>query len=296
MIADKFPQYREHIAAGLVGDGSECFGFDDDLSMDHDWGPAFCLWLTVQDYKAIGLSLQNEINKLSGEYAGITRQTSSWGKGRTGVFETGRFYERFIGFNHVPETMEEWRIIPEENLAAATNGMIFTDPPGEFTAFRNKLKEYYPEDIRLKKIASRCMAIAQSGQYNYTRCIKRREFVAAHYAEAQFFNSAISMIFLLNKRYKPFYKWMHRSLKELLVLGSLLYPLFSDIAIPSPDLSESLYKKKSRLIEEICGHIIQELKRQNLSDSGSDFLLDHGPAVQSKIRESSIRNLDVWID
>ncbi len=29
MIDKKFGDYRDRIAAGLVGDGSECFGFDD---------------------------------------------------------------------------------------------------------------------------------------------------------------------------------------------------------------------------------------------------------------------------
>jgi hypothetical protein len=41
MIEEKFPEYRSRIAAGLVGDGSECFGFDDEISRDHDWGLPF---------------------------------------------------------------------------------------------------------------------------------------------------------------------------------------------------------------------------------------------------------------
>ena len=230
MIEEKFPAYREKIAAGLVGDGSECFGFDDEISQDHDWGPAFCLWLTKEDYGAIGTLLRNEVDKLPREFAGIkAREESFWGTGRTGVFEIGEFYKRFIGFNHVPEGLREWQAIPEENLAAATNGKVFMDPVGEFTAFRQRLKEFYPEDLRLKKIASRCMTMAQSGQYNYTRCIRRGEYVAARLAEAHFINDTISMVFLLNKQYKPFYKWMHRAVKQLPILGDTMYRLFSDL-------------------------------------------------------------------
>jgi hypothetical protein len=297
MIAEKFPTYMERIAAGLVGDGSECFGFDDELSKDHDWGPAFCLWLNNEDYNAIGKSLQTEIDKLPKEYKGITRMTSDLGSGRTGAFETGLFYKRFIGYNHVPATMDEWRRIPEEYIAAATNGMVFTDPLGEFTSFRNRLNEFYPEDIRLKKIAARCMAIAQSGQYNYMRCIQRKEFVAALYAETEFINNAISIIFLLNKNYKPFYKWMHRAMKDLPVLGKTLYTVFTDLAaIEVSDSGKNFYKRKYELMEIICGHITTELGEQKLSDSNSSFLLDHGPAIQNKINDPYIRSLDVWIE
>ncbi|MCP4611445.1 MAG: DUF4037 domain-containing protein, partial [Planctomycetes bacterium] len=183
MIADKFGEHQNNIAAGLVGDGSECFGFDDELSRDHDWGPSFCLWLTKKNFETIGLGLQKEVQNLPGEFEGFgPRQESSWGDGRVGVFEIEQFYRKFIGLDHPPETLVEWRRIPEINLAAATNGKVFTDPLGEFTSFRDRLKSFYPEDVRLKKIASRCMTIAQSGQYNYPRCVKREDYVAAQWA------------------------------------------------------------------------------------------------------------------
>jgi hypothetical protein len=298
MIEEKFPAYQEKIAAGLVGDGSECFGFDDEISRDHDWGAAVCLWLTKEDYETIGSLLQNEIDKLPREFAGIkAREESFWGTGRTGVFETGEFYKRFIGFNRAPGDLREWQAIPEENLAVATNGKVFVDPVGVFTAFREKLKAFYPEDVRLKKIASRCMTMAQSGQYNYMRCIQRGEYVAARLAEAHFINDTVSMVFLLNRQYKPFYKWMHRALKQLPILGDTMYGLFSDLTAGYGEVSGGVpHTRKSGLMEEACRSVIEELKRQRLSDSESDFLLDHGPIVQTRIRDARIREMNVWIE
>ena len=141
------------------------------------------------------------------------------------------------------------------------------------------------------------MKMAQSGQYNYKRCIKRKEFVAAHIAESEFIEATISMIFLLNKKYRPFYKWMHKAMHKLPVLGSVIYQLLSELA----DMCENgdkdeFYCKNSRIIEEVCTYVIREMARQKMSDSSSDFLLDHGPLVQDKIQDNTLRNINVWLD
>ena len=45
--------------------------------------------------------------------------------------------------------------IPEAFLATAANGRVFYDEYGRFTAIRNRIKSYYPEDVRIKKITAR---------------------------------------------------------------------------------------------------------------------------------------------
>lgn len=303
MIERRFADHRDRIATGLVGDGSECFGYDDEISRDHDWGAGFCLWVKKEDYLKIGKRLQAEYNMLPREFDGFPdRQVSEWGKERIGVFEIGDFYRRFIGSEKPPSSLQEWRIIPETYLAVCTNGKVFVDELGEFSRFRNILLEYYPEDIRLKKIASRCMTIGRSGQYSLVRCVRHGEYVAAEYAMAMFIRDAISMVFLMNHRYMPYYKWMHRALKDLPGIGQTMHSLISDL-VTTPgahgcghDSMDSYYQHKFDGIEKICSILITALKREGLSDSESDFLVMHGPLVQSKIRNSEIRELNVWIE
>lgn len=289
-IQRQYPDYASRIAAGLVGDGSECFSFDDQISQDHDWGPSFQIWLTPEDYEAFGVQLQQLYQSLPGEFLGYpARIISDYGSGRVGVFEIGTFYSQFIGYRRPPKTIEEWRRLPEINLAAATNGKVFYDPVGKFTAFRQALLAYYPEDVRLKKLAARAMTVAQSGQYNFLRCARRSEWVAASYAEAEFMEKSISMIFLLNKQYRPFYKWMHRALKALPILGAEAYQMLMDLC----QLPIREYQKKNDIIEDLSQRIIGELHRQHLTSSNSDFLLDHGPEIQKRIQDPSLRQLHV---
>ncbi|MFP4477145.1 MAG: DUF4037 domain-containing protein [Desulfatibacillaceae bacterium] len=284
------PEWRAKVAAGLVGDGSECYGYDDQTSRDHDWGPGFCLWLPREDMPRMAPALHSAYDRLPGTYEGFgPRPMSRWGEGRTGVFEIQSFFARFIGYDRPPETHDEWLVIPENALAAATNGEVFFDPPGEFTRFREALAAFYPEDVRKKKIASRCMTMAQAGQYNFPRSMARKEWVAARYAETKFVADAISMAFLLNRAYTPFYKWMHRALADLPILGGWLYGRILEL-VEEPDPGE-----RERAVEDVCARFVVELGRQGLSRSESGFLADHGPEVQATIEDPALRERNVWV-
>lgn len=98
-------------------------------------------------------------------------------------------------------------------------------------------------------------------------------------------------------QYKPFYKWIHRAMKKLPILGEGIYKLFSDLVTAHEvESGEGIYERKIFLMEEACRYIIEELRRQGLSDSGSDFLLDHGPLVQRRVKDPQIKDINVWVD
>jgi len=283
-------QHVSKMAIGLVGDGSECLGFDDEHSRDHDWGPGFCIWLTKEDFVEIGPEIQKVYESLPKSFAGFeARMTSQWGDGRVGVLEMGSFYQRYLGSPGAPETLSQWLVIPENALAMATNGKVFHDPKGSFTAIRNSLLDCYPEDVRLKKLAAQCMSAGREGQYNYPRCLKRNELYAAAQAEMQFLKSALSIVFLLNKTYLPFYKWAHRAVKVLPILGNDSYDAIAELMeMNSP-------KDKEIRLESFAKKIIAQLKELGLSEGESDFLPDHGPLIQECIRDEEMRSYSVWM-
>jgi hypothetical protein len=288
MLARLFPWHKERIACGIAGEGSDCLGFDDEFSRDHDFGPGFCLWLTDEDEAEIGADLRAAYRELPQHFMGCAaRNPVSYGEQRLSAMPFTAFYRKFTGLPRAPESLDEWRRIPEHFLAAAVSGAVFEDALGAFSAIRGRLLEFYPEDVRLKKLAARAANMAQAGQYNYARCLKRKDEPAALRALSEFVGAACSMVHLLNKRYTPWYKWAHRSLLDMKIVPeahALLGALCADNT-PKEDRID--------LIEQICARVITALKAQGLTLAESDFLLDHSPAIMRGIADKRIRQMHV---
>lgn len=294
MIDKKFKDYKQYMAIGMLGFGSECLGYDDDISKDHDFGGGFCILLPLDIYNQIGQAMQKEYDMLPNEFMGIKRIASNHGEGRVGVFEINSFFNQFI--HHLPNSLEEWLYIEESALLNCTNGMIFDDYYGQVTKIRNDLK-YFPEDIRIKKIVRALAKMAQSGQYNYSRCMKRHNHVAASFALNEFIDQTLSLIYLLNKKYKPYYKWSFYALKDCTILYDIKDSLEKLVLLPNQDdkWQENIdiinyNDEKVRIIEYICQRVVEELNFEGLSSISDDFLDNHVYEVMSHIQDNIIKS------
>jgi len=217
MIHRLFPEYEARIAVGLSGRGSQCFGYDDELSADHDYTLGFSLWLTEEDEKDIGIELRRAYRELIPE---ARSQHSAMGGDGMGVMTIGEFYLPYTGSRGAPEDVLQWLYLPSHALAEATNGQVWRDDLGRFSSIRETLTCGMPEDVRIKKLAAAALIMAQSGQYNYSRCLRRGEQGAAMLAMGEFVRAASSVIFLLNRRHMPYYKWCFRAMGELPILAA----------------------------------------------------------------------------
>lgn len=291
MIEKEFSTVSDKIAAGLVGDGSECFGFDDELSVDHDFDAGFCLFLTQKDYDKFGFKLERAYAKLPKEFMGLKRKVlSPVGGNRKGVIIIDDFYKKYLGAPNAPDSIKRWLYTPSYSLAAASNGKIFVDKLGVFSSVRNQIKQGYPEDIRLKKLAAHTLLMAQSGQYNYERCVKRGETGAAQLTIFEFVKNAISAVYLLNNVYEPFYKWAYKGMRNLPVLTELEMSLTGLTELGN---GKTQAKTKLEIIEDIAAEFIKEFKRQNITSATCNNLETHAYSVTDKIKDGEIRNMHV---
>lgn len=292
VFREQFPELWPYLAVGLTGAGSECFGFDDETSRDHDFEPGFCVFLPGEDVvdRRSAFLLERACAKLPREFMGLRRGLMApVGGPRRGVLRTGEYFQEKVGAADGVLTLGQWLTLPEQALAEAVNGEIFMDNLVEVTRIRASLARF-PADVRLKKLAGCLLLMAQSGQYNYARCLTHGETGAAQLAAIEFAQNAMHAVFLLNDAYMPYYKWAFRAMRGLPRLA--LEAELLEYLITTPNDSD-LAREKQRVIEGICSDMIDELNLQGLTQANCGDLEKHAYSVNDRINDGEIRNLHI---
>ncbi len=273
LIARDFPSLYSGICIGLVGKGSECYGFDDEISKDHDYVDRVMLFLSQKDF------IQYK-EKLKSRFEEVFKETIE-------IWSIGNFYKYYTSFEEGPRNIYEFRKVSEEYLSTATNGEVFIDNLGKFSYIRERLLRYYPKDLKLKFLILSLNKMAQSGQYNFPRLIKRKDYVAANFALNEFIENFIYFVHIINNKYMPFYKWRYKNCTHLSVLG--------DYAKDSINkLLSSNMEEKTEIINDIVKDIIFYLKSSDLSNIDIDFLTYQALEVSKNIDDIKVKELDMW--
>ena len=217
LIHSGFPEYEDRIAVGIAGEGSDCFGYDDEISRDHDFGTGVCLWVTDEDMERFGYKLSIAYNELTDSVhrSYYTKRLRE----RRGVMTIHDFYSGILQVDcdtdHCHLSEADWYYLDHTCLKTATNGEVFRDDLGMFSSFRRLLLDYYPDRVWRTRIAEQLHAYAAALQVNYARCMSRRDTVAAQLCRSQGLAAAMELYFLLKREYPPYYKWTFRALTEL---------------------------------------------------------------------------------
>lgn len=289
LLIEGFSELYPRVAVGLVGHGSECFSFDDELSADHDYSLGFDIFLTDEDEEKYGFKLERAYAKLIKEKAKSVKR-SRYGEGERGVKRISDFYSFYTGVNGAPTTYGEWLSIPDGYLAESINGEVFCDNLGKFTEIREKIKRGYPEDIRLKKLASALFYAGQGGQYNLERCLARGEAAAANFARSVFTENVAKAVYFINRSFPPYYKWLFKGLSRLKFGGEKTAALLTKISVlPITD------EKILSLVEDTAKELISLLKDDGLSERSGNFLVDFSSDVNDFIKNATLRNMPVML-
>lgn len=282
MIHDNFPELEEVIVVGLIGSGSECLGFDDTISENHDFEPRFMMFVPNNTSEKTIFNLEKAYLKLPKDFMGYKRADNHL-MITENVLKFSDFFIQKVGNKTGDLSIYEWLDIPSFYLLEATNGEIFNDVNNEFTKTRDKLSKY-PHDIKLKKIVGELILIYQSGIYNYDRTIKRNDLKTASITIYEFTKHVLSTLYLLNDIYMPYYKWWFKGLEKIPRLSNIL------------NMIETLLLHKDNnknIINEIIIEVINEISFHSIIKCNTIDLNSLAFQINNLIKDNTIRNLHI---
>lgn len=274
-IEEELPEWKDKIAVGLLGRGSDCFGYDDEISRDHDWGPRLCVILSKETYDQIGQKLEEIYANLPKSFEGADFAPQVSGHKRHGIF----ILEDFVG-----DLLGTWPIndndrfsIPDYAFASMINGEIFVDPEGQISRIREELSKGHPLNVLLRKIAQSAAQFCQRAQYNYKRALSRGDSLTAEIMLYEGIKDALKLAHYIDNVYPPHDKWLVRSVEDL-SFGKELVGLCraKDVDSIGKLLANKLYERSyiSDIDDYLDHHTDELIFKSGIADKSIDELAD----------------------
>lgn len=295
VLERELPECIPHLAVGLVG-GSQSHGYDDDISRDHGWGPGFTVFLVESAYEQFGQPLQVILDRLPREFLGYGWQRPP--EHTCGVIALGQCIKSFIGCETPPEDPLDWLRIPEEYLFEVTPKRLFHDAPGMVTE-RFKLFASYPEDAWKQRLRACLGWVSEWGEKHLPRSETRGDNVPTLTYACNFATYVMKSVFLLNHRYAPYHKWLHREFLTLPYLAPDIAPLLQKV------LEEPREKAAwaSKIVDHLV-HAIEQLGYKPEIRSAEEErhvayqtrLFDFRPSIRDSIQHPVIRELPSFLE
>ena len=284
------PECLDRIAVGLAG-GSQANGNDDEVSRDHAWGPGFAVWLSREDESRFGDRLRHVLESLPRQYQGFRWEMEP--SQSCPVLDIDSYITSYVGFSTPPSDLLDWLRIPEAYLFELNPRRIFFDNPGILTD-RFRQFRYYPEDVWRKRLSTVLFWVAEWGDKHLCRAWSRGDRFTSSLYRSRYAESVMQVVFLLNRTYAPYHKWLHREFLSLPRLAPAVgreLDVLIDGGAPQPP------------IEKINSMIVSGLEAAGISPVSDDrpsiypsVLRDFARGSKAAIVSEEIRSLHTYCD
>lgn len=227
--------------AALIGPGSEVYGFDTEMSMDHDWGLR-CFIFVDDDFRDKCDAIYSTIGRnLPASFRGhpvtietltttSTTRTMENSNGQAAVrhhvsvLPLTDFCQKQLGYDAVsgPLKPKQWLAIPSHALREVVDGAVFHDATGDLTNLRSQLRTY-PEDIYWYLAAAGWQRIGQE-EHLMPRAGHAGSELGASIIASRLVRDVMNLCFLIERQYAPYAKWFGAAFSKL-DCASVMEPL-----------------------------------------------------------------------
>jgi len=224
-------------AAATLGMCSEVLGLDDEISMDHEWGPRLTIYLSEEDHARHATAIQSTLQEaLPLQFKGLNMMWRQPGVDIHDTRETALYHVRvgtvdgtlrFCGGTAaLPLQDVDWLRVSEQHLLEFTRGTVYRDDTGELSRARQSLA-YYPDDVlrfllvgEWNTVGGAWFPIGRMGSRDDPLGVRLQAAVASRHL--------MRIAFMVSRRYAPYTKWFGTLFRELPV-GSRLGPVLQEL-------------------------------------------------------------------
>jgi hypothetical protein len=277
LLMQAFPHEFPQLAVASVGFGSDRLGADDQVSRDHCWEPGFQILSSRLPRERLKEIESHLFEHLPWEFRGFPRSDCCGSPNTIRAWIIDEFFSSLTGVASPPARDRQWLLIADEALCHVTNGEVFHDPAGDFTA-RRAAFGYYPENVWRLKLAGRAARISVQ-RYQLERCAAHGEDTAADLMLNEGLREVFHLTCLVNRRYAPMDKWLPWAVRRLPILAGDTGPLVASIR-ETTDLRRrlSLYTE----IVDLCARYVYD---SGLATRGRYWWDDLRQTVTGELRD-----------
>ncbi len=252
LLEEHFPEIE--YSAGRLITGSDVLGFDDQRSIDHDWGPRVDLFFSTDDYEVVGDQIYDFLaNKLPFTYKGYsTHFENDYLMGerteypiihRARTFAVDSYFTWHLGFNPLNGITEiDWLRTPELLLRGIQSGRVFHDGLGALQEIKRVLN-WYPDDIWYFILASQWLRIDQEEPF-MARCGDVGDELGSRVVAARQVKEIMGICFYMEKEYAPYMKWFGTAFSRL-NCAQKLEPLLKRV------FTQENWKEREKIISQV---------------------------------------------
>jgi len=250
-LKSQFPDLAGRIAAGRIL-GSDVLGGDDEVSRDHDWGPQFDLFLSVEDYASHGEPLSATLNAAAPNPWNGYRLAGAGDKS-VRIESVSGWFSKYLKLERLPATPADWPSSSfESTLYFLRHGQIWLDATGEFSKWQSALNEY-PEELLRARLAEECFRVWHYGEYNFVqRMARRRDSIATSICLGEFATGVMRIVLLMSRDFAPYWKWLPFEFRKRMQ-AQLYVGLLEEL------VSIHNIERQVEIVQRICALVHQQL-------------------------------------
>ncbi|OAQ70447.1 hypothetical protein VFPPC_02916 [Pochonia chlamydosporia 170] len=237
LLAAEFPDLQYD--AALIGPGSEVLGFDTEMSMDHDWGLHFFIFVREEHQEQCQVIANMLSHKLPESFLGfpvsippvspkpgvrvLDDELPGPIKHHITPMTLNTFVVRHLGLD-VTKGLDSvsWLTLPTHAIGEVVAGEIYHSGLGDLSRLRDNLS-WYPHDVWLYLLASGWQRLSEE-EHLMPRAAYAGSELGSALIGSRLVRDVMNLCFLMERRYAPYPKWFGLAFRQL-QCGPLLEPI-----------------------------------------------------------------------